>query len=207
MAAPDNLHSHVVSWLKIILPLTALALLSTLFLIARTGDPDATLPFSESDLKEMASEQRVDAPEFAGVTEEGRSIRVSALSATPRDGSNDVIDASQLTGTVDTGDGGHIDITSDMGTVLMDQSITVLKGNVRIVTSTGYTIDTEELTTSMDQTHMETTGAVVAVGPPGTIHARKMIVTPSGGDGEETAEDVSVVFKGGVKLIYVPQIQ
>ena len=85
MAAPDNLHSRVVSWLKIILPLAALALLSTLFLVARIGDPNATLPFTEKDLEEMASEQRVDGPDFSGTTPEGRAIRMSAQTATPRD--------------------------------------------------------------------------------------------------------------------------
>ena len=37
MAAHDNFHSQLVGWSKIILPLGALALLSTLFLFARSG--------------------------------------------------------------------------------------------------------------------------------------------------------------------------
>ena len=56
MAAPDNLHSRIVGWLKVILPLSALALLSSVFLVARQGDFERTTPYSVRDLEEMASE-------------------------------------------------------------------------------------------------------------------------------------------------------
>ena len=38
MAIPDNLHSRMVFWLKILLPILALAILSTLFLFSRRID-------------------------------------------------------------------------------------------------------------------------------------------------------------------------
>ena len=54
MNGADNVHSRVVGWLKILLPLAALALLSTLFLFSRGSDPTANLPFSETELNEIA---------------------------------------------------------------------------------------------------------------------------------------------------------
>ncbi|WP_068116090.1 LPS export ABC transporter periplasmic protein LptC [Tropicimonas marinistellae] len=203
MAARDNLHSHVVAWLKVILPLAALALLSTLFLVARTGDPDATLPFSEKDLEEMASEQRVEGPEFAGLTEDGRAINLSAETATPRDSKASVVDAVQVRGRFETGDDGTITMRADAGTVYSDESQAHLHGNVRVATSTGFTIDTEQLRAALDRTDMEAPGVVTAEGPLGRIDAGRMEVTQEGSD----RGDVRVVFKDGVKLIYVPQNQ
>ena len=42
MARADT-HTRVVGWLKVALPLAALAILSTLFLVARRIDPEAAL--------------------------------------------------------------------------------------------------------------------------------------------------------------------
>ncbi|SNT24774.1 LPS export ABC transporter periplasmic protein LptC [Tropicimonas sediminicola] len=200
MAAFDNLHSRVVAWLKVLLPLMALALLSSLFLVARTGDNSDSLPFSEQDLEQMASEQRVDGPEFSGVTEDGKAITLNARSATPRDAKASVVDAVEVSGTMETGDNSSIRLTSDAGTVHATESRTVLRGNVHISTSTGYQVDTDELSAALDRTDMETTGPVSGTGPIGSIDAGRMVVTQSG----EDRDSVTVVFKDGVRLLYVP---
>lgn len=200
MAARDNLHSRVVAWLKVVLPLAALALLSTLFLVARTG-PEADLPFSRKALEEMASGQQVEAPEFAGLTAEGRAINLSARTAMPRDSAGDAVDAVGIRGRLETGDQSSIELVADEGTVFTRKSLAHLRGNVRVDTSTGYTIDTAELNAALDRTDMESPGPVTAEGPLGRIDAGRMQVTQSG-DGRD---DVSVVFKGGVKLLYLPQ--
>ncbi|SFC78928.1 lipopolysaccharide export system protein LptC [Tropicimonas isoalkanivorans] len=202
MAARDNLHSRVVAWLKVILPLAALALLSTLFLVARSG-PDAKLPFSQKDLEEMASEQRVEAPEFAGLTKEGRAMNISARTATPRDTAGHVVDAVGIRGQLETGDDSSIQLSADEGTVYSLKSLAHLQGNVRVNTSTGYTIDAEELNAALNRTDVETPGPVTAEGPLGRIDAGRMVVTQMG----QERDDVTLVFKDGVKLIYLPQNQ
>ncbi|MBL9052753.1 MAG: hypothetical protein JNN02_03385, partial [Tabrizicola sp.] len=49
MAGTDA-HTRVVTWLKVLLPLAALAILSTLFLLADQINPDDALPFAEVDV-------------------------------------------------------------------------------------------------------------------------------------------------------------
>jgi len=80
----DNTYSRVVAWAKVLLPLLALALLSTLFLVARTVDPAQKLPFADIDVDAIAREQRIGAPKFNGVTKEGTAISLSADSASQR---------------------------------------------------------------------------------------------------------------------------
>ena len=46
MAMGGMTYSRMIAWLKILLPLAALVLLSTLFLFARPRNPIATLPFA-----------------------------------------------------------------------------------------------------------------------------------------------------------------
>ena len=70
-------HSRLVGWLKVALPLTALALLSTLFLVARKIDPEAALPYAEVDVAERIREPRMTAPTYAGVTEDGATLTIT----------------------------------------------------------------------------------------------------------------------------------
>ena len=63
MATAGDGHSRLVFWLKIVLPLIALAILSTLFLVSRNIGGDGTVPFSDVDLDALARDPQLTAPE------------------------------------------------------------------------------------------------------------------------------------------------
>ncbi len=65
MATYDNTYSRVVAWLKVLLPVIALVLLSTMFLISRTIDPSRAIPFANVDVEGMVRDQRISAPAFS----------------------------------------------------------------------------------------------------------------------------------------------
>ena len=44
-------YSRMVAIFKVLLPLAALAILSTLFLLSRTIDPTTTIPFADQDFE------------------------------------------------------------------------------------------------------------------------------------------------------------
>ena len=83
MATFDNIHSRLVYWLKILLPLAALAILSTLFLVSRRIDTDGALPYAKVDVKELASDQRLTQPQYTGVTSDGAAFSLRAGIARP----------------------------------------------------------------------------------------------------------------------------
>ena len=55
-------HSRVVSWLKVLFPLIALALLSTLFLLSRAIEPQAVIPFADNEVQERLRDQHITGP-------------------------------------------------------------------------------------------------------------------------------------------------
>ena len=79
----DNLHTRLVNWAKIILPLVALGLLSTVFLMSRKADISDTIPFAEVDLAQRAHDQGATNPSFAGVASGGEQILFRAASVRP----------------------------------------------------------------------------------------------------------------------------
>ena len=83
MASSLNRYSQWVFWLKIILPIVALAVLSTLFLFARKVEFDGSLPYAEGEVNDLANDPRLTAPEYAGITNDGVAIRVAAKTVKP----------------------------------------------------------------------------------------------------------------------------
>ena len=83
MIRRDNLRSNVVAWLKIVLPLAALAAMSTLFLLSRTIDPADAIPYATVDVEDRIREPRMTAPTYSGVTSDGAALTLTADEARP----------------------------------------------------------------------------------------------------------------------------
>lgn len=201
MASYDNSYSRFVALVKIFLPLAALALLSTLFLLSRSIDPTASIPYSQVEVEQIVREQRVGAPNYTGVTNDGTAIAVTAKSALPNITNPARASATSLVARLDFKDGTSADITAEHGEVDTDTDIAVLTGNVVIDTSGGYHITTNKLTTHLNETALFTDSTVNADGPLGTLTAGNMKLDPD----PNAPGQYLVVFKGGVKLIYDPK--
>lgn len=201
MSTFDNTYSRFVAWAKIILPLMALGLLSTLFLFSRGIDTGESLPFTEIELEERARDSRITAPEFAGVTEGGAAITVSAEIARPSDTDSDALDASDLRAIIETPDQLRIDVHSVDGRMNGRAGEVFLHGGVEIETSTGYQIMSQTFLANIPDSTVLAGGGIRASGPLGSFHADEMSLRP----GTEQNAGYLLVFNGRVKLIYLPQ--
>ena len=75
--------TRTVRWLRVLLPLLALAMLSTLFLFSRGSDGESQIPYADVDAEAMARDPRLVAPEYAGVTPDGAQLTLRATEAAP----------------------------------------------------------------------------------------------------------------------------
>lgn len=198
MAVSVQLHSRLVAWLKVVLPLIALAILSTLFLLSRQTPTEGTLPYADVDVNELAREQRLAEPEYSTVTADGASLSVVAKMARPDPARPGASSADDLSARIDAKSGLTVTIASRSGQLDPAANRATFTGNVRVETSTGYRLDSPSLWTSLDRTRLEADGPVAALAPFGTIDAGYMTLT-AGDAGYE------LVFKKGVKLVYDPQ--
>lgn len=188
----NDTHSRLVFLLKVILPLAALAILSTLFLISRTIDPSDAIPYATVDVADRIREPRMTAPAYAGVTTDGASLSVTADQASPDTGA-----ATALRAELQTPDGASTSFNAANG--LLDpegQTLTLTEG-VQITTSTGFTITTQSLISALDHTEVTSDTTTTATGPLGTITAGSMALTQTNGA-------YVLRFKNRVKLIYQP---
>ena len=199
MATGDNLYSRLVAWMKIILPLTALGLLSTLFLLSRKVDPSDSIPFARIDLTQRASDQGATNPTFTGVTLGGDRIRFQAQAVRPDPDDRDQLRAEDVSSRIHLVRGGVVTVTSLQGSLDQRRQIAVLGGDVEIETSSGYKMRTSLLETRFDTLRVESRGAVTGSGPPGELTAGRLLLTSAKGDGA-----AQLLFTDGVKLIYRP---
>jgi lipopolysaccharide export system protein LptC len=200
MAIHDSFYSRLIRGLKIILPLAALVLLSTVFLLSRGRDTANSIPYARIDLQERIKEGVVNRPHFSGATKNGDLITFVAETAKPDPDDNARAVANNLAARIDLVSGTRITFAAD--TALLDSELgnAHLTGGVIVSSSTGYNIKTESLRTSLQEIAAETDGPVSGTGPGGDIDAGKMILTSDSETG-----DAHLLFTNRAKLVYQPQ--
>ena len=194
--AQDNLHSRIVMILKVTLPLVALAILSSLFLFSREINPEDAIPYADVEIADRLAQPRMTGAGFSTVTSDGATLTLSADTAAPSEGGGR---ATGLKGELSSPDGFRTEISAASGQLDRTAGTLVLDSGVRLATSTGYLVTTDQLTLGIDRSFMESGGAVLATAPMGQLEAGglRMDVT---GDGKSHL----LVFNKGVRLIYQP---
>ena len=193
-------YSRLVAWLKVLLPLMALLLLSTLFLLSRNVDPVATLPFADTEIDARLSEQQITGPFFSGTTTGGDRVSLSAETMATRSGFNN--EAVDFSAQIDLTSGTRINLVSDQGQFDMETNTSTFTENVVITTSSGFNLLSDALIAELDALELESPGVVQGTGPFGTLDAGQMRLQRDGAD-----SNAHLLFTNGVKLIYTPQIK
>lgn len=192
-------YSRLIAWLKVLLPLAALALLSTLFLLSRNIDPGAALPFAEAEMQDRIRGEQLTEPFFTGTTGDGDLVTLSARAVRLGEGQSNQTD--DLTVEIELAAGARISLSSDIGSYDLANARLTLEGKVNIGTSTGYDLTSETLITDFDELSVVSPGPVIGKSPIGSLHAGKMRLERQPGH-----ENVHLNFTNGVKLIYRPKI-
>lgn len=200
MAKRVDRYSRLIAWLKVLLPLTALALLSTLFLLSRSVDPTTTIPFADTEVRERLRTQQITGPVFAGTTDAGDQISVSASVVRPGISSSERPEADDLTAQFNLSEGGQINLTAKSGELDTKGETVIFRGSVVIENSEGYVIRTQQLRSSLSRIEADTLASVSATSPLGDLQAGKMQLRS-----DPDSQSVQMVFTNGVKLIYRPK--
>lgn len=198
MAGPDNRYSLFIGWAKIILPLAALALLSTIFLFAGRSDDADHIPLS--DIAAIAREPRMTNPTFAGVADDGSVVSLRATEIRPFPDRPDSFGVTGVQLTVIAIDGSEIEVSAGAGEIDGAGRTAVFSDLVRITSSAGFAMETTGLHADLRAGSVTTDGALAAIAPFGRIDAGKLVIAADpGGAGTQ------LLFQDGVRLLYEPQ--
>ena len=193
---PDsNFHSWFVGWVKIILPMAALALLSTLFLFARS--PADTPDFLIPQLQDLAREQQIRAPKYSSITNNGAIIALTATAAKPDPQDPDGLLIEDLLLELESSNGNNVQITSGTSTVNATTQTAQMNGLTRVTTSTGYIMETVGIGANLISGEIVSDGALEIQAPFGALTAGKVHINLSPSDQEQ-----QIVFTQGIRLLY-----
>jgi len=186
------------------LPLGALVLLSTVFLVSRSIDPQRAVELADVDVAELTREPRIGTARIAGVTQENTALLIQA------DAVRSVSDLQQsgpvhliLTapkGALDFPSGRIARFRSDTGELDQTRDRLVMHGSVMLETSDGYSLSMRELVSRLRSTHIMGQGGIKGNGPPGSITADTLELTAKTGE----TGGYLLAFSGNVRLIYLP---
>lgn len=197
MAFGDHAYTRVIRGLKVTLPLIALVLLSTMFMLSRKVDPEAAVALSNQAFRDRIDRSQLSAPQYDGNTNSGKSLTVTAQSARPDPHIEGKTYGQVVNAQINLDNGEVMNVKADTGVIEEAQDRAILSGNVHILTTDGYDMRTSQLTSHLSKVEGESAGAVTAYGPPGTLQAGKMFVKT-----DETSGGVHLLFTQGVHLVY-----
>ena len=193
-------HMRLVAVLKVALPLGALILLSTVFLVSRGIDPERAVALSPVDIESLVREPRITQARFAGVTDDGAALTVLADTtwADPEGGLR--LDMEGVSGTLEMLDGRVTVFASRKGLLDQEANLLRMEGDVDLETEDGYVLTMDLLTAALDRTAVRGFGDIQGLGPAGRIESRTLELSETQpGSGRHV-----LVFSGDVKLIYNP---
>lgn len=191
-----GLHSRVVAAARVGLPVVALALLSTLFFLARTVDPTDAVPFADVALSERARDQQVTAPRVVGRSAGGTAFEVIADAARPGAADPRRMRLTTLRVELD-GAGSDTVIDAVAGTVDGAARTLVLEGDVVIADARGFTLRTDRLEGALGALRLASPGPARGETPFGTVEAGAALL-------EEVDGARRLSFTDGVTLLYHP---
>ncbi|MDO5621759.1 MAG: hypothetical protein Q4G24_09845 [Paracoccus sp. (in: a-proteobacteria)] len=185
------LRSKVVAILRVALPLAALAILSTLFLLSRKADPDAAIPYVEGELR--GDGPGITAPAYSGVADDGTQLtfRAASVSQTGEGAAADQVSLNWL-----SPDGREAQARALTGS--LDGDRLVLDGGVRLSTSDGWQVQAPRLEGTTDRSTLDAPDGIAGQAPLGAIEAGAMRLS------RNTDGHTLLDFTGGVRLLYQP---
>ena len=192
-------YSRAVRWMKVVLPLSAAALIAAIFLSAREKG-DLTDLFTAEELATLGAGLKLANPRFVGVTSRGEPFAFRADWALPDSAMPRIIDLERPQGNIEMTDGRKISVRAATGRMLRVTELLVLRGGVVLDSSDGYHIETELLEFDLDTKTVTAPGPVTGTGPGGRIEAGSFRAT-AGSDG---SLGNTIWFENRVRLVFIP---
>lgn len=190
-------HSRLVVFLRIVLPLAAIVLLSTLFLFGGNHEPGSSLPYGDYSPEKLKDRPAVGSPTYAGVASDGTEITMKAASANPGKDDGDTT-INQLDLTLRHPDGLTTNVVADNGE--MEGDLIHLRKDVKATTSTGWTAISQQFDANTVDGSLISPDAVEVDAPFGKLNAGSMELRElPDGSGQRILD-----LKGGVRMIYQP---
>ena len=147
----DDGYSALVAWLKTLLPIVALGLLSTIFLFSGKVDVTQSLPYAEHNVAEIIREQRITRPYFTGIASNGTEIALSAAYASPQVENAHILEITDLSVVLRSTSDRMVQVTAGRALWTPQRKQRKSRTNVHIAALPDFWVTTEALDMNLNQ--------------------------------------------------------
>ncbi|MBB5514389.1 lipopolysaccharide export system protein LptC [Rubricella aquisinus] len=200
--AAGGAYSRMVRVLRVGLPLLAIALLSTIFLVGEDDTLDSPLDLLDDLAEGTFLDNGAQDARFTGVRANGLPYRMRAEEITliDRDAQRYRIVDPALE--LEDAAGDITNASANIGTFDDETGVLTLDGNVDAATSAGSRIQATTARLNVETESGTFTGAVVLTLEQGTISAERLIIEPVAADAPEGQKGL-IRFEGNVRMVLV----
>lgn len=195
MARGTGTYSRMVAWLKVLLPLIALAVLGTVFLINTDDGFEAGFTFSKADIETLETGSFIANPQINGVTNKGEPFHLVAARIMPGEGDNNLVIIENLNGEFRFASGEWVKFIAESAVMDIQAQTIVFETGGQIETSDGNIAKVETLFVRLETASLRGTG-IIANGPFGHISADRYRLDTREG------ENRVLWFENNVKMQY-----
>lgn len=149
MAMQHHTYTRLIGFLKITLPLVALGVLGTVFLITSDDGFNPGFAFSKSEFTELGAGNFLDNAQINGTTANGDAFSLLARRIEPETLKLDIINATDLTSHFDFASGESVVIISDFAIINNIDQLLIFPQGADITTNDGYSGTLETLTADL----------------------------------------------------------
>jgi lipopolysaccharide export system protein LptC len=200
MSHQGLLYSRIVRVLKIFLPLIAIVMLSSIFLLSRGNKSTNAIPFATFELEQRIKDQQVSKPIYTGTNEAGDDVRISAQTLKQDETLDDVAHLDAVNVLITSDAKPDVTLTSDNGTVFRNQGKVHLLGSVFVANTDGYQMTSPEAWIYDRGVKIVAHGPVNGLGPATKLQAGHMEMNRQTKGGP-----MQIHFTGGVSVVYDPK--
>ncbi|MCH8465420.1 MAG: hypothetical protein LAT78_02430 [Roseinatronobacter sp.] len=201
----SSMGAQVLRLARLVLPLGAVALLSTVFLFSRSIDPQRAIELADIDVVELTREPRIGAARFAAMTQDDTALTITAQTVRSaqelQQDSPIFLTLEHPAGILQFPSDRSVNFRGDTGQIDQADDLLRLEGDVELKPPDGYIAQMPLLRAALSKTHIQGFGGITAHGPPGEISADYVEVIPSPAD----AGGYLLAFRGNVRLLYLPE--
>ena len=192
-----GVYSRSIFFLKIVMPLTALGLLATVFLFTTERTIPGGLTFSQADLETLEQGMQITKPRFSGSSEGGDVYNFTADIVFPDAPRPEIIEAVGLSGQIVYLQGTTMQLSAGKAEFVLSEKTMSFTEGISIVFSDGFRVTAENLLADLSKSNMTTAGPVKANSPMGVIESGNMRIET---DLENDEESRMIWFEDGVRL-------
>ncbi|BCA60308.1 LPS export ABC transporter periplasmic protein LptC [Sphingomonas sp. HMP6] len=194
-AAPGSSHDRVIAVLRRVLPMAIGVLAAFVVVLPLYAGGDVSFLLDKNKVEVAKERLRVQSATYRGEDDKGQRFALSAGSAVQKSSAEPIVKLEQLSARIDLRDG-PASIVADHGHYDMDKQQVAIDGPVRVDSSGGYRLETQNSTVDLKTKTLKSGGAVTGTVPQGTFSADQM---------NADLEEHIVTLDGNARLRFVPR--